>query len=724
MLRTSRNHTGRKQHKTSNQGVKGGGRHPAIQRIQSLIDTQKWKQAWAELKPWLVREPNNATLHWVAGLLQSELGNADKARTHLRFAAEHIHDDAGLFERLGAAERALGDEVAAEKAFQQARGLKSGVPALLERAKAFELSGERRKEIEVLEEAYAEAKDNPRITLRLAHLCQESFDPTPALKWAMATVKIKEDLWEAYLLLGTILQRLDRLQEALEVYRSLLYVWPTDGRVNRNLGMLCLRLGLHTDAVRYFKRAVEVEPNRVELETDIVHQLLHAGEWAELDAQVSSLLEQFRRVVQSVSPFAFLSVPGATALDLKVSAERAATTIVKGLRKPAEPAPTPTAGLDPNRPLRIGYLSSDLYEHATGYLMARLFELHDREHFRLYAYTWDDRHDDPLRRRIAPCFDAIKDIRGLADEQAAELVRTDAIDILIDLKGYTRDGRLAILAHRPAPIQVHHVGFPGTLGAGAFVDYLVADKVVAPPDRAHYYSEKLAYLPDCYQPTDETRPIGAQPTRADCGLPEDKFVFSSFNQSYKITPTTFALWCRLLNEVPNSVLWLLHCSKNATANFRHAAEHHGVASERLIFAGARPQTEHLGRLQNADVILDTLPVNAHTTASDALWAGVPVITLPGEPFVSRVAASIVTAIGLSELVAKDPDDYVRIAKGLAEKPEYLADVKRRVREGAKSSPLFDSARYTRNLEALYRVMWKRYAAGLAPAAIDVDGEVG
>jgi predicted O-linked N-acetylglucosamine transferase (SPINDLY family) len=488
--------------------------------------------------------------------------------------------------------------------------------------------------------------------------------------------------------------------------------------------MLCLRLGLNSDAVRYFKRAAEVEPNRVELETDIVHQLLHAGDWADLDAQATKLLEAFRKTVQAVSPFAFLSVPGATALDLKASAERAAVNLVKDLRAPATALPVSSSGLDPERPIRIGYLSSDLYEHATGYLMARLFELHDRERFRLFAYTWDNHRDDPLRRRIAPCFDSIKDIRGLADQQAAELVRADEIDVLVDLKGYTRDGRLAILAHRPAPIQVHHVGFPGTLGAGSFVDYLVADRVVAPPDRAHYYSERLAYLPDCYQPTDETRPVGERPSRSDCGLPEHGVVFSSFNQSYKITPGVFELWCRLLDEVPDSVLWLLHCSKTATANLRQAADRRGIASERLIFAGARPQTEHLGRLQNADIILDTLPVNAHTTASDALWAGVPVVTRPGEPFVSRVAASIVTGIGLSELVARDDDDYLRIAKELAQKPEYLADVKRRICEASKTSPLFDSTRYTRNLEALYRVMWKRHTAGLPPAAIDVNGQVG
>jgi len=700
---------------------KSDGRHPAIKRIQSLIDESKWRQAWAELHPFLKREPQNPSLHWVAGLLQSELGNPDKARTHLRFASERITDDAGLFQQLGEVERKLGDEAAATRAFQQALGLQNGVPELLALAEQYRNSGDRTREIEALEKAHSVTPGEGQIALRLAHLYQASFDPTPALSWAMAAVKLKPDNWDAYLLLATVLQRLDRLTEALEVYHSLLMVWPSDPRVNRNLGMLCLKLGMNAESVKYLKRAAENAPNRVELECDIVHQQLHAADWSELDRRATDLLEHLRATRDHVSPFAFLSVPGATAEDLKTAAERASADLVKEIAAPAL-APRHVEPGEAERPLRIGYLSSDLHEHATGYLMARLFELHDRKNFRLYAYTWDDHGNDPLRQRIAPCFDSLKDVRSLADEQVAELVRADEIDVLVDLKGYTRDGRLGILALRPAPVQVHHVGFPGTLGA-PFVDYLVADALVAPPDRARYYSEKLAYLPDCYQPTDETRPVGERPSRAACGLPEEGVVFASFNQPYKITPGTFDVWCRLLREVEGSVLWLLHGSKTATAHLKAEAERRGVPAERLVFAAARPQTEHLGRLQNADIVLDTLPVNAHTTASDALWAGVPVVTLPGEPFVSRVAASIVTTIGLPELVAKDEEDYVRIAKELAASPLALAALKARIADAKETSPLFDSARYTKNLEALYRVMWRRKCQGLAPATIDVNGAV-
>lgn len=724
MLRTSRSrsHTkSRARSHTHTDARPSDGRHPVIKRIQTLIDERKWKQAWAELKPWLGREPNNPSLHWVGGLLQAELGDYEKAATHLRFAAQHIKDDAGLFQRLSEVERELGQGTAAERALETASALDRGLAGLLDRALGYERSGQRGKEIETLEQAFELDQKNPHVALRLAQLYQESFDPTPALKWAMTSVRLKEDYWDAYFLLGTVLQRLGRLQEAIQVYHSLLVVSPKDGRVNRNLGVLCLRLGMNTQAVRYFKRAAEVVPNRVELECDIVHQLLYAGDWTDLEQQSRSMLEEFRSTKHTVSPFAFLSVPGATALDLKASSERHAAMLVNGLK--AAPPPPSARSLDPDRPLRIGYLSCDFYSHATGYLMARLFELHDRQKYQLFAYTWDNRYDDPLRKRMAACFDSLKDIRGLADAQAAELIRSDEIDILVDLKGYTRDSRLGILAHRPAPVQVHHVGFPGTLGA-PFVDYLVADKIIAPPEHAKFFSEKLAYMPDCYQPTDETRPVGEKPSREECGLPARGVVFASFNQSYKITPETFDVWCKLLREVPDSVLWLLHCSNTATENARKEALARGVQPERLIFAPARTQTVHLGRLQNADLILDTLPVNAHTTASDALWAGVPVVTLPGQPFVSRVAASIVTTIGLPELVARDAEDYLRIAKELASKPEHLESVKRRIREGAKTSPLFDSARYTKNLEALYRAMWKRHAAGLAPATLDANGTVG
>jgi predicted O-linked N-acetylglucosamine transferase (SPINDLY family) len=687
------------------------------------MDGSKWKQAWAELKPLLHREPRNPSIRWVAGLLQAELGHPDQALAHLRFAAEHIQDEPDLFQRLGELEQAQGDTVAAQRAYERALAMETNVPRLLAFCGILEAKGLRLRAIETLEQAYALDRNNHQVALKLAFLHQACFEPTPALKWAMRAVELKQDHWDSYLLLATILQRLGHLQEAVEVYHSLLLVRPDYPKVNQNLGVLCVRLGLNTQAIRYLERAAEVETNRLDLDCNVVHQKLYVSDWADLGPRVTRVLQRLHESTDTVDPFGILSVPEASALDLKLAAERTCQALTRSIKTQGQDFARPVTPGEAERRLRIGYMSCDFHEHATAFLMARLFELHDRSRFQLHAYSWDNEQGSTLRQRVASAFEVFRDIRGLADQQAAELIHQDQIDILVDLKGHTRDGRLPILAHRPAPVQVHHVGFPGTLGA-PFVDYLVADRFVVPPEHAEHFTEKLAYLPDCYQPTDESRQIGPRPAREACGLPANGVVFCCFNQVYKIIPEVFDLWCRLLREVPDSVLWLLLWSNTSAENLRREAEGRGVDPVRLVSAPPLKQAEHLGRLQNADIVLDTLPVNAHTTASDAVWAGVPVVTLPGEPFVSRVAGSIITTLGLPELVARDSEDYFRIARELALHPAHLDQVKARVREGCRTSPLFDSARYTRHLEALYRAMWRRRALGLAPETVDVTGEVG
>jgi protein O-GlcNAc transferase len=710
VLRTSR-------HTAMINAPTGVGRvNPLVKRVRQLMDASKWKQAWTEMGPLLKAEPRNPSVQWVAGLLKNELGDQPQALKYLRFAAEHIKDEPSLFQTLGEVERAVGEPARSRAALEHALSLEVNASGLLGLAKLYETTGQRALEIQVLEEAFELEPTNSTIAFRLSCVHQACFDPSPALQWAMRAVQLKEDYWEAYMILGTVLQRLERLDEAVQVYHSLLLVWPNDGKINRNLGVLCLRLGLNRESIRYFTRALEVEPNRVDLECDIVHQLLYVSDWEELGQRTERMLERLRNSSETVAPFGLLSIPGATPLDLKLAAERSADAMTKGVVGNPDALQRSVQPGEAERPLKIGYLSCDLHEHATGYLMARLFELHDREQFHLHAYTWDNHVDAPLRKRLTRAFDVVRDVRGLADQQAAELIASDQIDILIDLKGYTRDGRLPIVAHRPAPITVHHVGFPGTLGA-PFVDYLVADRFVAPPEHPEYFTEKIAYLPDCYQPTDDTRKTGERPTRAECGLPETGVVFCSFNQAYKIIPEVFDGWCRLLREVPDSVLWLLQWSKASTENLCKWAEKRGVDPRRLIFAPARKQAEHLGRLQNADIVLDTTPVNAHTTASDALWAGVPIVTCPAQSFVARVAGSIVMTAGLPDLVARDEAEYHAIAKDMALNPERLEAVKMRVRQSRTDSALFNSARYTKNLEQLYREMWRRKAHGLPAATL-------
>ncbi len=374
----------------------------------------------------------------------------------------------------------------------------------------------------------------------------------------------------------------------------------------------------------------------------------------------------------------------------------------------------PPRSSQPKRKLRIGYVSSDLREHAVGFALTDVFEQHDRENFEIFAYYCGIARPDPTQARIKAAVDRWTDINGMNDDEAAGVIAQDGIDILIDLNGYTKDARTKVFARRPAPIAINWFGFPGTMGS-PYHHYLIADAYVVPQESEIYYSEKVLRLP-CYQPNDRKRPVAAtRPTRAAAGLPEGAFVYCSFNGMQKLTALTFQRWMTILNEVPSSVLWLLTGGETADAHVkRHAAER-GVAPERVVFAEKQPNPAHLARYPNADLFLDSLPYGAHTTAADALWMGVPVLTLPGRSFASRVCASVVRAAGVPDLICASPEDYVARAIAFARAPESLAPFKQRLREGRETSLLFDTPRLVRDLEALYRQAWDEFEKGALPA---------
>ncbi len=366
--------------------------------------------------------------------------------------------------------------------------------------------------------------------------------------------------------------------------------------------------------------------------------------------------------------------------------------------------------------LRVGYLSSDFHAHATAYLIAELIERHDRDRFEIHGYSYGPDPGGDMRARLVSAFDRFTDIDALSHRAAAARIRADDIDILVDLKGHTYRARPKILAFRPAPVQVNYLGYPGTMGA-PFIDYIIADEFIVPRDREMLFAEKLAYLPDCYQPNDTRRDIAAAPRRAACGLPEQAFVFCAFNNSFKITPAFFAIWMRLLQQLPGSVLWLLESNPLVRRNLDAAAAAAGVDPGRLVFAPILPHRDHLARHGHADLFLDSLPCNAHTTASDALWAGLPVLTCAGETFAGRVAGSIVRAAGLSELVVNSPRDYEVLALALAHNPARLAGIRSRLGAGRSSLPLFDMAKRARDLEALYARMAEIWRSGRPAAPI-------
>ncbi|HEV3138599.1 MAG TPA: hypothetical protein VGZ26_11860, partial [Pirellulales bacterium] len=375
---------------------------------------------------------------------------------------------------------------------------------------------------------------------------------------------------------------------------------------------------------------------------------------------------------------------------------------------------------DRNSKITVGYVSADFHSHATAQLTAELFEKHDRGHFSIIGYSFGPNDSSPMRRRLVNAFDRFVDLKNTAYQEAAELIAADGVQIAVDLKGQTMDSRQEIFSFRPAPIQVSYLGYPSTMGA-PFIDYILVDDFVVPSDQQPFYTEKLVHLPGCYQVNDSQREIASHtPSRAECGLPEQGFVFCCFNNNYKITPAVFGVWMKLLQAVPGSVLWLLEGNRFAPANLRREALARGVAAERLVFAPRLPLAEHLARHRVADLFVDTIPYNAHTTASEALWAGCPLLTIAGETFASRVAGSLLRAVGLPELITTCLDEYEQLALRLATDPKQLADLRARLQTNKSTSALFDGGQFARNLEKAYVAMLEIYASGEKPRAFRVS----
>ena len=425
----------------------------------------------------------------------------------------------------------------------------------------------------------------------------------------------------------------------------------------------------------------------------------------------------------AISPFQLLSLPGISAhqqhdcaVQWMQSRLRANAEARAGVAQEFAALAAATGPRDVRRSLRLGYLSGDFHMHATALLLAETLEAHDRECFELHAFSYGADDGSGMRQRLQATFDGFHDISAFDDAQAARAIHTEGIDILVDLKGYTAGTRSMVMAYRPAPVQVSYLGYPGTLGHG-FCDYLISDRFITPPSSAPaHYSEALACLPHSYQPHGHAGPLPPAPGRAQAGLPDAGLVLCCFNQAYKFTPAVFGIWCDLLASVPGSVLWLLR-DERAEGNLRREALQRGVAPHRLVFAPDLPQTAHLARLQLADLVLDTSPYNAHTTASDALWAGVPLVTCAGDTFASRVAGSLLHAVGLPELVTNTLDDYRALALALATDPGRLEALRNRLAGLRANAALFDVVGYTRGLEAMYTAMWGRHVAGLDPQGI-------
>ena len=545
---------------------------------------------------------------------------------------------------------------------------------------------------------------------------------------------------------GNLLRALGRWEDALSSYDDALGIEPGNAEIFNNRGALLADMGRHEEALASYDTAIAIKPefpgfidNRagllrimgrheqvaqaysrlLQLTPDDGHALGHKlyadtliCEWSQREADIRHLLRHVETGAH-ILPFTIIVTADSGAVQLECARNY--------VRRKYSVSANALWTTNPHQHarIRVAYLSADFHLHATAHLMAELFERHDRERFEVSAWSFGPETGDAMRSRLRSAFEHFHDVRDVSDDEIVARLRAAEIDIAVDLKGFTDGCRPGILARRVAPIQVNYLGYPGTTGAD-YMDYIIGDAEVIPEGQEVFYSEQVVRLPDSYQVNDTKRVIADHvPTRAEAGLPASGFVFCCFNNNYKITPEVFEVWMRLLKAVPGSVLWLLEDNAAASRNLRREAEARGVDAGRLVFAGRVLPPDHLARHRLADLFLDTLPCNAHTTASDALWAGLPVLTCRGNAFAGRVAASLLRAVGLPELIVDDLGAYESLARRLATAPGELAGLKARLLQNRQTHPLFDIDRYRHHLESAYVTMIEQHRQGQTPQGFTV-----
>jgi protein O-GlcNAc transferase len=679
-----------------------------------LRELNRFAEALESYQRALAIKPDFAGAHYNHGDALQELGRFEAALESYERALAIRPDFAEAHINRGNALQELRRFEAALECFRRALAIRPDYP------EAHFNRGNALRELERLGEAldsyqraltirpdYAEAWNNRGNTLQQLRRLDE------ALECYQRALTIRPDYAEACNNQGLALHELKRFPEALDSYQRALRINPDYAEAHNNRGNTLLALDRVVEALQSFGRALTIRPDYDWLYGAWLHTRMRLCDWNDLASQTETLAVRIHQANKATPPFAVL------ALSDSPSLQRRAAEIWVDEKYPATPSAPPIAKRPRRERIRLGYYSADFHNHATAYLMAELFERHDRKRFELVAFSYGpDQHDD-MRKRLTATFDRFIDVRASSDGEVARMSRELQIDIAVDLKGFTQDARTGIFSRRAAPVQVSYLGYPGTMGA-PYIDYLVADHTLVPPESRQHYAERIVYLPHSYQVNDRQRPIAdRQFTRAELGLPPAGFVFCCFNNSYKITPDTFAGWMRILKAVAGSVLWLSENNAGTAGNLRREAQARGVNAARLAFAPRMSSPEHLARHRAADLFIDTLPCNAHTTASDALWAGLPVLTRIGESFAGRVAASLLHAVGLPELIAATPEDYEAMAIGLADNPTRLAGIRERLASNRSTMPLFDCELFARHLEDAYRQMYERYQADLPPEHIDV-----
>ena len=627
------------------------------------------------------RAPNDASVLTSVGFTLADLGRLDEAARFLRQAVALEPRLAEAHQELGRVLLAVDAPVAALQSLERALALCPDC------AEAHLLAG--------------------RALLRQGHAV------AAAARFERA-IELNPQLTEAHHFLGIVrLAVTGNASASVECFDRALAIDPD------HLGALAFRAralaaaAAPRVALASLQRVLQARPNDVDALAQQLNCQVQLCEWTEVDRTMQRL-RALPIGTDTTHPFFLMAV-----CDDPAALSRAASWQANLTQRVLERTELAPRTRSRRERIRLAYVSCDFFEHATSYLLAELLELHDRSNFEVFGVSFGPGDGSALRERVVQAFDRFADVTQHSDLEVARAMREQDVDIAIDLKGYTAASRPGILAYRPAPIAVNYLGYPGTLAA-PYIDYIIADEFLIPEADRAFYTEKIAYLPDSYQPNDRKRvTTQAVPSRAEVGLPAEGFVFCCLNGSWKITGAVFDVWMRLLRAVAGSVLWLLQDGTGANESLRREAAQRGVAPERLIFGARMRNADHLARYRLADLFLDTLPYNAHTTASDALWAGVPVVTCAGRAFAGRVAGSLLRAVGLDELITASLADYERLAGRLALDPDLLRSLRARLSRERERLPLFDTPRYCRHLESAYRHMWLDHLEGRAPATFTI-----
>lgn len=695
-------------------------------------------QAEAYFKQVIALAPNHADAHHMLGIVCYQTNRATEAVNHIAQALSITPRHLDYLNNYGLALRANHQLEDALKSFQQAILLQPKDldvqlnigNTLIELNRYEEAAGYYRRVLRV----FPKRED---VRAALCHCLSSLGNQAHTLgKFVQAEACFQEALLfnsrdaALYYNLGNAQRELGKPHEAEKQYQKAIQLAPNDADIYNNLGNVQRELGLLDLAIASYQKAIILNPKLYHAKVHLVHQKQHICDWQGLEADVAQIRDWVKtEPTAQISPFAFLSMPTTTAEEQKLCADnwvnnRFAQLMLVADQLNLNDAKNKNDAPAGNKPakIKIGYLSADFRLHPLAFLVSELIELHDRTQFEIIAFSYGVNDKSSARTRLEKAFDQFHDVRNLSEIEAAKKINACGIDILVDLTGFTQTSRSGIVALRPASVSINWLGFPGTMGEASnhpgkdqsrpLFDYILTDRFISPPESVDHYAEQLAFLPNCYQPNDRKRPAGKLPSRESCQLPEGSFIFCCFNQTFKITPDVFAVWMRLLTAVPNSVLWLLDCNPWAKQNLIREAAKQGIPADRLVFAPRVSIADHLARHVHADLFLDTQPYNAHTTCSDALWMGVPVLTCAGKTFAARVAGSLLKAADLNQLITYNLQDYEDKALYLSNNPDEVSKMKQKLLADKMTSKLFDTVQFTNALEETYQTIWQRYLTTL------------